>query len=245
MKLSRWIAVFGLSLTTSLNLLPAAFASSYQSSSGKTTVVLEEGSTSGNSPRRGFYFTESAGRQWAGNITISNTSAGAGHTFYSGTFTDRTTGPGTNLTCTGNIRISRQQPGVSARVGAQATWQITGGAGCPSIGQTFTVSLQETLPRPDRNGNFTAPNSNTFMSETNGTVTWQGWRVVSADGQLNCRETPNGTIKQVFRSGDQILADTRAGDAFTIANGNPWLRTRNGCFVRANSQFIQPVSATY
>lgn len=245
MKLSRWIAVFGLSLTTSLNLIPAAAASTYQSSNKKTTIVLEEATQTSNTTRRGFYFTESAGRQWMGDMNITSTSAGAGQTVYSGTFTDRTSGPGTNLTCTGNIRISRQQPGVANRVGAQATWQVTGGSGCPSIGQTFTLSLQESLPRPDRSGNFTAQNANTWMSQTNGTVTWLPWRVVSSDGQLNCRETPNGAIKQVYRANDQILAETRGGNAFTVANGNPWMLTRNGCYVRANSQYIQPVSATY
>jgi hypothetical protein len=245
MKFSRWMAVLGVSLTTALNLLPAASASSYQSSNGKTTIVLDESATPNSNPRRGFYFTESAGRQWAGDITIASISAGAGQTIYSGTFQDRTMGPGTAMTCTGNIRIARQQPGVAARVGAQAAWQVTGGAGCPAVGQTFTLSLQESLPRPDRNGNFTAQNANTWMSQTSGNVTWQAWRVVSADGQLNCRETPNGTIKQVYRSNDQILAETRGANAFTTANGNSWMLTRNGCYVRANLQYIQPVSATY
>ncbi|WP_088891405.1 hypothetical protein [Leptolyngbya ohadii] len=244
-KLSRWIAVFGLSLTTTLNLLPAASASTYQTSSGKTTIVLDEASTPTTQPRRGFYFTESAGRQWMGNINIASMSAGTGQTVYSGTFTDRTMGSGTAMNCTGNIRISRQSPGAASRVGAQATWQVTGGSGCPSVGQTFTLSLQEPLPRADRSGNFTAQNSNTWMSETSGNVTWLAWRVVSPDGQLNCRETPNGTVKQVYRSNTQILAETRGGSAFTLANGNPWLLTRDRCYVRANTQFIQPISVPF
>ena len=246
MKPYRWFSFFAISLTASIGLLSDfAFASTYRTSNGKTTIVLNESANPPTATRSGFYFTESAGRQWMGQVNITSVDAGAGHIYYTGTFQDRTVGAGNPLTCTGNIRISRQSPGVASRVGAQATWQITGGTGCPSVGQTFDLTLQEPLPQPDRQGDFTAANSNTWMSETNGTVTWQAWRVVSPDGQLNCRTAPNGSIKQVYSANTQIQPDTRGGNAFTMSSGSSWMLTRNGCYVRANSRYIQPASVPF
>lgn len=241
-----WIAVLGLSLTTTTNLLPAASASTYQTSDGKTTIVLDESPTAISQPRISYYMTESAGRPWSGGITIISAYEDAEHVLYNGTFEQSWgTDDEPTLTCTGNIRISRQQPGLADPVEAQATWQVTGGSGCPSLGQTFTLNLQEPLPRADRNGNFTAQNSNTWMSQTSGPGTWQAWRVVAPDGRLNCRESPNGAIKQVYRINDQIIAEERSGNAFILTNGNSWLRTSDRCYVRANSQFIQPISVPF
>ena len=246
MKSYRWFALLGVGLTASISLLPSfASASTYRSSNGKTTIVLNESADSSASARSGFYFTETAGRQWMGQINITSVDAGAGHTYYNGTFQDRTMGPGSALTCTGNLRISRQNPGVADRISAQTTWQVTGGSGCPSIGQTFNLVLQEPLPQPDRQGDFNATNSNTWMSETNGEVTWQAWRVVSSDGQLNCRTTPNGSVKQVYTTNSQVQPDTRGGSAFSTQNGSSWMLTRNGCYVRANSRYIRPVSIPF
>lgn len=238
---------FGVSLLLSAGVLGvsshAAIASTYRSTSGNTVLVLQE--TSPLSERNwGYYFTKSAGRSWMGNITITGKDAGAGHTFYTGTFKDQMMGPG-SINCTGTIRIRRQNPGVSDRVTANATWQITGGNGCSQIGQTVNLNLVETLPRPDRKGDFTAANANTWMSQTNGEVTWLAWRVVSADGELNCRMSPNGQIKQVFKTRDRIEAETRGANAFVISNGAPWMLTRKGCYVRANTQYIQPISIPF
>ncbi len=97
------------------------------------------------------------------------------------------------------------------------------------------------LPRPNRQGDFTAANANTHMSETNGLVTWLNWRVVSQDGELNCRATPNGAIRRVYRTGSRLTAETRGANAIVLSNGSPWMLTRDRCYVRANSRYIQPI----
>jgi len=102
---------------------------------------------------------------------------------------------------------------------------------------------QSSLPRPNRNGDFNSRNANTFLSETNGMVTWPYWQVVSSDGELNCRQTPNGRIMRVYLNNrDRVRAELRGGNAFvTASNGSPWMLTRDRCYVRANSQYIKPV----
>jgi hypothetical protein len=224
-----------------LGLPDSALASTYRTSNGGTVVVLRE-DTNQPASLGGFYFTFIAGREWMGSITDVTRSAGAGHTFYIGTFQDQAIGPGPAKSCKGTIRISRQNPVLSDRVKAQATWQINGGAGCPSVGHTSVLTLVEPLPRPDRHGDFTAANANTFRSETSGDGTWPAWRMVSGDGQLNCRSTPNGPIQKIYTSSDRILAETRGINAITIANGSPWLLTLDSCYVRANSRYLQPIS---
>jgi hypothetical protein len=220
-------------------------ASTYRSSRGGTVVVLNEETDSQLASPGGYYFTVSTGREWMGSITLTSVSAGAGHTFYIGTFQDQTIGPGQPMTCAGNIRISRQNPGINDRVTAQATWQINGGRGCPSVGQTSVLSLAESLPRPDRNGNFTAANANTWRSQTSGDGTWPAWRMASVDGQLNCRNSPNGPIKKIYTTSDRILPELRGINAITMSNGSPWMLTRDRCYVRANSRYLQPISVPF
>ncbi|HEY9858306.1 MAG TPA: hypothetical protein V6D16_02290 [Candidatus Obscuribacterales bacterium] len=221
-----------------------AIASTYRNSTDNTVVVLQETRSLSEKPG-GYYFTKSAGRSWRGDIAISTKDAGAGQTLYTGTFQDQVMGPGTAMTCTGKIRIARQNPGVSNRIGAKVTWQITGGNGCPQVGQSVTLDLVESLPRPDRNGDFTPTHANRWMSETNGDITWLAWRVVSSDGKLNCRTSPNGSIKQVYTTRDRIEAETRGATGFTFSNGAPWMSTRQGCYVRANAQYLQPISIPF
>jgi hypothetical protein len=99
------------------------------------------------------------------------------------------------------------------------------------------------LPNPNRSGDFTARNANTFLSETSGMVTWPTWRVVSSDGELNCRQSPNGRVVRVYLNNrDIVRAELRGGNAFVAAsNGSPWMLTRDRCYVRANSQYIRPI----
>lgn len=218
-----------------------AHASTYRTSGGSTVVVLTEPARAAGSPG-GFYFTQSAHRPWKGAITISQTTAGAGHTFYTGTFQDQAIGPGPTLICTGTIAIRRRNPGISDTITADTTWRITGGKGCPSVGQTVMLSLVEPLPRPNRLGDFNAANANTFRSETNGDGTWPAWRVVAADGALNCRVAPNGPIKRVYSANERIVPELRGINAFVMSNGSAWLQTRHGCYVRANSRYLQPIT---
>lgn len=98
------------------------------------------------------------------------------------------------------------------------------------------------LPRPNGRGDFTARNANTYRSETNGMVTWPQWRVVSSDGELNCRATPNGRVTRVYEARrDRIQAELRGGNAIRLSDGAPWMLTRQGCYVRANARYIQPI----
>ena len=66
---------------------------------------------------------------------------------------------------------------------------------------------------------------------------------MSSDGELNCRQTPNGRILRVyFNNRDQVHAELRSGNAFVSAsNGSPWMLTRDRCYVRANVPYIRPV----
>ena len=110
------------------------------------------------------------------------------------------------------------------------------------ISPAAVANTAANLPRPNRQGDFTAANANTYLSETNGLVTWLHWRVVSQDGELNCRASPNGTIRRVYRTNrDRITAETRGANAIVLSNGSPWMLTRDRCYVRANSRYIQPI----
>ena len=217
----------------------AASATTYINPTGKTTLNLSE---KGENPG-GFYFTNVGGREYLGNIQITSSEGAAGSYYYNGTFKDSATGPGRKMVCSGDIAIVRRQVGRSNQLGAEVTWKVKGGENCASVGQTFKVNLVEPLPRANASGDYTSSNTNTWLSQTAGSVSWPAWRVSSRDGELNCRQTPNGAIKQVYRANrDTIAAELRGGNAITMANGQPWLLTRQGCYVRANYQYVQPVT---
>ncbi|MEG4804577.1 hypothetical protein QUB63_27585 [Microcoleus sp. ARI1-B5] len=217
----------------------AASATTYINPTGKTTLNLSE---KGNNPS-GFYFTQVGNREFLGNIKITRSEGAVGSYYYNGTFTDNAIGPGRKIVCSGDIAIVGRQIGRSGQLGAEVTWKVKGGQNCASVGKTFKVNLVEPLPRANSSGDYTSSNANTWLSETSGTVTWPAWRVTSRDGELNCRKTPNGAIQQVYRADrDTVAAETRGANAISLANGQPWLLTRQGCYVRANSQYVQPVS---
>lgn len=228
---SHWtVMLVGLSVLT---IASPSIATTYTSPSGSTTLVLRERTTSPS----GFYFTNFQGQEWMGQIQI-DTAGGAMGDSYTGTFRDSTIGPGQQKTCIGNIEIVRQS--IGRGVGAEVTWNVTEGTDCPLVGQTMNVTLEEALPRPNTTGEFT--DISTYMSETNGEVDWPKWRVVSPDGTLNCRETPNGKVQRSYSSGTEIEVDGRAVGALRMTPSGPWLLTRQGCYVRANSRYIEPVS---
>jgi len=217
----------------------AASATTYINPTGKTTLNLSEKANN----RSGFYFTKVGGREFLGKIKITRSEGALGSYYYNGTFRDTTIGPGRTIVCSGDIAIVRRPIGRSVQLGAQVTWKVKGGQNCTSVGQTFKVNLVEPLPRANASGDYTSSNTNTWLSQTAGSVSWPAWRVTSRDGELNCRQTPNGAIQQVYRAdGAPIAAELRAGNAILMANNSPWLLTRQGCYVRANSQYIQPVS---
>lgn len=237
---SKLAAIFLSVLSVGLMVSAApAIATTYTSSTGKTAVVLNEGRTGNDN----FYFTEVNGRSILGDITITSAQSNGNSYRYEGTFREQTLGPRAGDACTGTITIVRQPIPRSANHSAQVTWRVTGGRPCASIGQTFSLNLTEPLPRPDRNGNYTDRLANTWMSQTSGLATWPKWRVTSSDGELNCRVQPNGPIKTVYRAGrDEISAELRGTNAITMSNGAPWMLTTQGCYVRANSQYIAPIA---
>jgi hypothetical protein len=49
----------------------------------------------------------------------------------------------------------------------------------------------------------------------------------------------------VYTTRDRIEAETRGATAFTVSNGAPWMSTRQGCYVRANAQYLQPISIPF
>lgn len=218
----------------------AASATTYiNPGTGKTSLNLSE---KGNNPR-GFYYTKIGDREFGGDIKINSSEGAAGSYYYKGTFKDFAIGPGRKIACSGDIGIVRRQVGRSGQLGAEVTWKVKGGENCPSIGQTFKVNLVEPLPRANASGDYNSNNANTWLTETAGLATWPSWRITSRDGELNCRKTPNGSIQQVYRANkDTIAAELRGVNAIQLENGQPWMQTRQGCYVRANSQYIQPVS---
>ena len=218
-----------------------AHATTYVNPNGSTSLVLAEK----NSQAGGFYFTTSGGRQFMGTITVTRREGRPGSYYYYGTFSDRTMGPGSPISCTGDMTIVRRAVGRIATLGAEVTWKVKGGENCPSVGKTFKLSLVEPLPRPDSKGDYTPQNADTWMTETSGNGTWPLWRVTSSDGELNCRQTPNGTIKYVYRAQDTVVPELRQVKAIEFSGGSAWMRTNKNCYVRANSSYIAPVSLPY
>jgi len=251
--LSRGLLLPLMSLGLVSGLSSVASASTYISPTKATRLTLYE--LPGSPPYQragkptGEYSTRIQGKTWHGAIAITNhKSDQAGHKYYTGTFKDSSYVSGQELTCQGTISIFRTRVSRTEPIGMTATWNVTSGKGCPSIGTVYKVTLREDLPQPDRNGNFTDTNSQGAESSPSQGSTWEKWRVVSADGALNCRQAPNGAIKKVYKSGTTLAAQTeRDGTAFFNRADlkTPWLRTSDRCFVRANTQYIQPVSLPF
>ncbi|MBD2481090.1 hypothetical protein [Planktothrix sp. FACHB-1365] len=84
------------------------------------------------------------------------------------------------------------------------------------------------------------------------------WLVVDPES-LNCRNTPEGTIKAKLVSGaiiNALFSNNGKGDAIVLKNGQPWLKVESihpggprfnsgVCYVRANLKYIAPINADY
>lgn len=84
------------------------------------------------------------------------------------------------------------------------------------------------------------------------------WLVVDPES-LNCRNTPEGTIKAKLDSGaiiNALFSNNGKGDAIVLKNGQPWLKVESihpagprfnsgVCYVRANLKYIAPINADY
>ncbi len=217
-------------------------ASTY-SSSHKTTVM---GLLEGSNPwalTRGYYTTRVDGQPIFGLIQLHSVEIKAGLFTYQGTFVDRTYGSENQTICTGRIVIKRIPDAELTSPYAMRVTFLPEASSCQYSHQKISLTLREALPVADANGEYLPSNANTMLSETNGDVTWIAWKVKSPDGALNCRSKDTGSIVHVYGNEDVIFAETRGGNAFDPVDSKSWMLTRKGCFVRANSLYIAPLSA--
>lgn len=230
-----WGTGFGL-------LAEHGIASTY--TDGKTTITIysEKTPLAKDLSSNGHYVLALDGRS-SGSFQINSVSKNSAYTLYKGRFNDIYSRDASIGACVGDISIRRANLGTAKPITAEVVWRATGGKSCRIIGQTVRSTMNETLPRPNTNGDFTPSNANTYLSETNGMLTWIKWQVV--DNSVNCRVDPNGAVKQTYPKGQITRAETRGGNAFTLANdGSPWLLLvePKRCYVRANKRYILPVS---
>ena len=251
-------------VTASLVLSPAVahaadWGTNYASSFGSTRLLLKND----GGEAIGDYQTQISGTTWSGQIRTQRILGHNGNRAFYGSFTDR---PGNNLfrpsagvSCTGDfVGIQTVE---ADRYVVQASWKVTGGSQCPTIGQTFSLRLVESLPVADSQGNFTRSNTGTWYglgSGQNEVHTWDRWQAVDANGTLNCRDRPNGQMVRTYRKGDlfasrydgrgiatAILGANNSEDNPSVTmqvKGDPWMLTQDRCFVRSNSRYIQPLS---
>ncbi|MEO1348000.1 MAG: hypothetical protein AAFW84_04255 [Cyanobacteria bacterium J06635_15] len=138
------------------------------------------------------------------------------------------------------------------------------------LASTGTVQAQVAeVPNADSNGDF---NTAIVQGPPRGFYANNWWVIVanSSGESLNCRDSPNGEIRNSFITGAILTAafggpvtsdDGRANydnDAIVMHNGLPWLRVfqygrgswhpglnsspEGECYVRANLQYITPVN---
>jgi hypothetical protein len=228
---------------------PIAAASDYSSDTNSTQLVLAENNADGQGG--GFYFTQLQGDQWTGDIKITQVQDTVGHRVYVGTFVDRSPVRRQRGECKGDIRLDRSlSDAVVPQVSMLVKWTVTGGTNCAApVGQVFELQLTESLPKADRDGNYTPTNSTTAKSDITSNYTWRLWEVIAADGKLNCRATPEmtGKVTHTYKTGDRLEAYSRGGIAVLAnADGTTWLNTpRKRCFVRASDRAVKPVSMPF
>lgn len=232
----------------------SADASVYTNKSGTTRVSISERVEKAGDRFGGEYVTKAAGRHWMGEMTFKPDPKGntASHQKYIGTFKDFTTGSGTQLTCTGDLTMTVMRTGAQTQGQKQmvVNWTVKAGEKCPSIGQKFSLTLSEAFPKPNNNGDFAPENADAWHGGTQDS-TWRSWRVMAQN--LNCRATPDGKIQKTYKNGEILAAKIdRSGSAIVGSDGKlypftgkPWLRTKDACYVRANSQYIQPASDAF
>jgi hypothetical protein len=241
-------------------------SSNFQTNSGSTQLLFN--SNPGNrNPRQGVaieYQTKVQGEIWWGRLSNGVMSMKNGKTTISGTFRDAPStsyfNPNSPVVCAGDLEAI--QSFANNRFSLTAQWKVTGGKNCASIGQTINLSLSEAIPMADAQGDYNYANSRVWYgleSGQNDYHTWDRWRAIES-GSLNCRERPNGKILRSYAQGSDFIAryDGR-GTASAIlgadntqtnpstmnpntVKGKPWLLTKDNCFVRSNSQYIQPQS---
>jgi hypothetical protein len=253
-----WIA------STLVALSPtAAMASSYVSANGSTRLLLDQKTW------RGEYKTKINGEIWSGEIIPDRVLGHNGNRAMYSFFKDNLGGmlesqDKVKSFCRGGFTAT--QTVENSRYVLKATWDATRGKNCPGIGQPIKLRLVEALPVADNKGDYFFENSKEWFGLPNGQNefhTWDLWQVVDASGSLSCRVRPNGKIMKTYRRGERITAayDARVHASAILGadnkethpglldpqkiKGAPWLQTSDKCFVRANGQYIQPLSRAY
>jgi hypothetical protein len=267
------LSLFAL-LTASLTFAPsiaqavdsAPVFTNYQSNIGTTRVLLSSFGPAQSNKWIMYYQTKINGETWSGSAQFTRVLGHNGNRALYGTFKDyagNTGSPPYNGTversCTGDLTASQTAP--NDRYHLKATWNVTGGKNCTTIGKTFNLDLSEAIPIADAKGDFQLQNTATWNgldSGHNNFHTWDRWQIV--DDSLSCRIRPNSDIVRTYRRGDQFAsrydgrgtasailgADNTESIPSTVYSGKiqgpPWILTRDGCYVRSNRQYIQPLS---
>jgi hypothetical protein len=243
----------------------APVVTNYQSNTGTTRVLLSSLGPAQSNKWIMDYQTKINGETWSGSAQFTRVLGQNGNRALYGTFKDyagdngRPPNNGTSeRSCTGDLTASQTAP--NDRYQLKVTWKVTGGERCSSVGKTFSLDLAESLPSADAKGNFQFQNASVWTGlgpNQSDMSTWERWQVV--DDGLNCRTRPNGAIVRTYRRGEQFapLYEGRGGnptaflgsenteatpDQVRQFKGDPWIRTRAKCYVRSNSQYIQPLS---
>lgn len=249
MKLSPWFAFLAIANLAVQPLITAnpAQASVYSDFSTRTKLLIAQDNntqpTSG-----GMYISLRYKQVWFGTIDVKRMSQMRLTTIFKGSFSESQEQG--SAQCSGNLTLVRSKGTAVGIPVLQATFQVTGGANCPFVGRTDVLTLPEALPRPNFRGDFM--DADTSIGAASMQETWRSWRVVSSDGELNCRATPNGAIRKVYRTNDVIdVSNTddfnphHHGSSIKLFNDQPWLHTTDGCFVRAHTRYIQPRSLPF
>jgi hypothetical protein len=243
-------------------------STNYQSTSGTTKLYLSNSDGTNSNKSSASYQTNVNGEIWSGNAQFTRVLGQNGNRALYGTFKDYAGNTGRppydgtiERSCTGNLTASQTTP--NDRYQLKATWNVTGGKNCTAIGKTYNLDLSEAIPIADAKGDFQLKNTATWGgldSGQNDFHTWDRWQIV--DDSLNCRIRPNSDIVRTYRRGDQVESrydgrgtasailgadNTESSPSIVFSGkiqGPPWILTRDGCYVRSNSQYIQPLSCS-
>lgn len=119
---------------------------------------------------------------------------------------------------------------------------------------TVAMAQMAEVPQANAQGDFMTAK----VQGNRGLYNNEKWLVVDPES-LNCRNTPNGTVKVKLEPGaiiTAIFSNNGKGDAITLKNGQPWLKVENIhpagtrfnsgiCYVRANLKYIAPINQDY
>jgi hypothetical protein len=226
--------MLGLGLMSGPNI---AQAGTVVSDSGKTVITI-----GGKRDRlSGQYRSQVNGVTWTGSFDADARSQG----IYVGNFIDRPINQ-PQISCKGDVSLKLNQRSRFEPTAVEITWRVTGGQQCDSVGQRFTTSLREALPKANSKGDYNDTNARTYDGLDQKLI-WPEWEVVAPDGKLNCRATPNGKVTFTFRSGERLNRMTADRDSHFQQDdaGESWLWVApKQCYVKAKATLIAPLSDT-